>query len=158
MAKQEPREASTALLQVDEALEVLEETDVRLVKDERSAFLAKQAEHDEFALSYQRKAESVRGDDAKKLKKSEPSRLRLPEHHVPQCEAKRYIPPGTAIWQGRTIICWNGHCPPYRRCSGTLAEYGNSELALRVVLKMLWRQYLKKNGKTERDCTVEGLL
>ena len=60
VAKQEPREASTALLQVDEALEVLEETDVRLVKDERSAFLAKQAEHDEFALSYQRKAESER--------------------------------------------------------------------------------------------------
>ena len=100
----------------------------------------------------------VRGDDAKTRKKSEPSRLRLPERHIPRCEAKRYIPPGTAIWQGRTKMNWNGHCPPYSRCSGTLAEYGSSELALRAVLNKLWRQYLKKNGKTERDCTVEGLL
>ena len=149
------------LLQVDEAVEVLEDSDQKLVKQEREACEATREAHSLLQLVYERKAESMHHNGAKASKRrkvSNPTVLRLPAHHISQSDAKKYLPPNTPILQGRTKDGWHGHCPPYRRVGHTFVKRGCSQLARKAIQRDLWTQHLSKTGQPVETCTVADLF
>ena len=145
-------------MEIDEALEVLEEQDRKLIKAERDRALAERQELSHFTASYELQARRVHpAEPPKKGKKHvDPQPLVLP-HHLSQQEAKRFIPQGSSIWVA-TAGAWCGHMPPYRRNFESLAKHGTSEAALRYLLRTLWSQKCKITGEDTSSCPVRGLF
>ena len=78
--------------------------------------------------------------------------------HIPQPEAKRYIPPGAHIWVGYTREAWCGHLKPFKRVSAAFGSSGGSQGALREVLRMLWSDYLFSRGEEQAMCPWAGIF
>ena len=64
-----------------------------------------------------------------------------------QAIAKRYLPPGTSIWQGNKVGTWNSHTTPHQRISEPWAKHGgNSRMACESVIKRAWELWLFDQG------------
>lgn len=162
VAKQCTRDdASEALMQVDEALEVVEPCDVQEVKSEQERQRKTKAEQDEFNTEFRSRARSAAVRAAAKAKPkgkaTKTATLVLP-HHLEQKEATRFLPAGAAIWRANFRGEWNGHMPPHRRVTESYVKHGSSELALKACLRKLWSQKLAMQGLSEAACPIEGLF
>ena len=70
----------------------------------------------------------------------------------------RYAPPGASVWRSRKrAIGWNGHLPPFKRCSATYAKYGEDEAPF-VMLRELWKLYCFQEQMDLKDVPVKGLF
>ena len=85
-----------------------------------------------------------------------PPRQPLPST-IPQSEARRFVPPGCYIWRGLDRSEWCGHCAPRKRVSASWHQY-TEEGALRLVVRMLWSQYLEKEGLGRDACPYTDLF
>ena len=102
----------------------------------------KQAASEQFKSTYKAKYCAVhavkgkqKGGRAGGLGKSKGRGGLVLPAHIPQKEAKLYIPEGASIWCSPTRGEWNGHFPPNKRVHEPYARNGNSEDALKACLK-----------------------
>lgn len=116
---------SDALMQVDEAAQLLDSNDLEEFSREQAAAKRSVSERESVSSDYRKRAAKVResreraaaekGQPAKRQKKgasrSGPTRM-PPASTIPQSDAKVYIPPGASIWRGLTRGEWWGHFPP----------------------------------------------
>ena len=154
-----------ALLDLDEALEVLEKDDQRKVTEEQKSTVTHQKERSDFAACFRKKREEIRvavaGPKAKakakvkgKGKGKEPPEPPFRwDSDISHADAKRLIPPGSSIWRGLTRREWCGH----HEVSGAIRVrapwdgLGGQQAALKNVVGRLWRQHLEHWGLPETD-------
>ena len=148
-------EFSDALLECDEALEVIDRTDINTVQTTKKSH----GEHLEWRNSFRQefihKARSVR--DAAGPSPPPATTSVLP-HHCSQALARTFCPPGASVWKNNKVRGWNGHLPPAPRKSEPLHRHASSDEALRSLMQRLWRDYLDRNGLPDIACTVTGLF
>jgi hypothetical protein len=143
-------ESINELLKIKEAVNCMDRMDHEKLVQEQEAVLKAQEARDDFALAYTREREAMPHRDTKRY----PSQL--PEV-IPQSEAKRYAPQDTGIWRDNTKFRWRGHCLPYVRISEPWLVEGEP-VALRALLRRLWRQANEKNGRAPTYCPIKGLF
>ncbi len=149
-----------AILEVDEAVQVLDRHDFERVKDAKKHTEYVRANVTEFKSHYSTKASKVAADGPKaKRAKALLKKFVLP-HHISQADAKRFLPPATSVWRDLARGGWCGHCPPNSRLSESFDKHaGSSDDAFRALLVRLWIQNAEKVGQPPANiCTVEGLF
>lgn len=148
-------DVSAAILEVDEAVELLERSDVRVLYQEQQDVRREKTSRQSFADAYRERRRTLamkcpgrRGSRAKSV---------LPKlgSQVDQKLAKSLLPPGASIWRGLTRGQWCGHLQPYARVSRPWA--GDESAACLQVIRELWDQFLEMTGQDWSACTVEGL-
>lgn len=164
------------ILQLDEAVQCLDKAEEDDVRQEQKKVRAEQSEHKAFLTRFREKRATVvppaskggraggaaargrgngRGGSASS---SSVAALRLPEGDLQQRQVKHLLPPGCSIWRSNLQGSWQGHCPPFRRCSASWHLYGHRFAAV-LVLRKLWAQHLEiSGGVVPQDCLVEGLF
>ncbi len=146
------------LLDVDEAVEVMDRHDIERIKDAQKHVEHELAGRADFRSSYVSKASSV-ASAAKGKKKKLTKKLVLP-HHIAQGDAKAFIPPGSSVWRDMSRGGCCAHLPPHARISESSEKHGgSSDVAFRTLLIRMWVQFADKVGSPPRDvCTGEGLF
>ena len=147
------------ILEVDEAMQCLERSDVEKIKQAQDDLQRHQHSSSAFRQDFARKARELRGKSGIIEVLAVP--VDLPET-IPQAEARRFMPEGTSnarhsIWLGKAGS-WNVHVPPNARVTATFARWGNSQAALRHVLRSAWEQWLGLKGLPKEACPWKGLL
>lgn len=153
-------DASTTLLFVDEALEVLEQQEAKLIAQEKSCVLAAKEDAQAFKARYVTHAARVRASAmpaARKASKAVKKPLAFP-FHLDQKDAKLFAPPDASIWRADVRVAWHGHQTGKSRISESFASHGSSESALKALLQHLWRSHLTEKGLTEADCPIVGII
>lgn len=163
VASQQQSDASQALLQVDEALEVLEHMDIEVVHQEQERLQRVANENADFAVCYRVKARAVQekkeASAKRQRKESGLKQITLP-HHIEQKDAKKFIPQGgvCSVWRAHTRGEWHGHYKGLPRISESFQKHGSSELAFKALLQRLWGFHLSKNGLDKDRCPIVGLF
>ncbi len=141
-----------AILEVDEAAEVLEKSDQESLADEQKQARSRLEQRQTYRDEYTEKMKLFRLAREKKSKKGkkEMTKGSLPTV-ISQRDAKKFIPPGTHIWRGLTKGSWQGHCEPFARVYESWANSSEPE-AMRRIIKKLWEQYLMVSGKDWSHC------
>ena len=158
------------LLEIDEAVQVLDTRDHKRVKDEQVDIRNRDKERRSFKESYLTKWETHRAampkPKAPAKKKAKVLRVvegvaacKLPlDSDILQKDVTKYIPSDSSIWKGNKCGTWNGHYPGYKRCSGNWRKEGSERKALIVVVGLLWDSWCEANGIRVKDSPCEGLL
>jgi hypothetical protein len=151
------KQTMDALMEVDEAVEVMDKYDVKRVKDSQHHAETVAASRKDFRDGFFAKANSLRSSAKKKARVAK--RVVLP-HHIAQGDAKRFTAPATFVWRDITRGGWCGHCPPNSRVSESFDKHGgSSDLALKALLRTLWTQHAEKSGqKPEEVCNIDGIF
>lgn len=142
------------LLEVDEAANVLDRTDIEELHHEQKEALAEIENHRVFSDEYTRKCAEVRKGlpPPVPVQRPLPSAVSVIEHAV----AKSMLPPNSTIWRGHKVMRWCGQYRNHRRIS---TPWGTTEsTAVYAIAKRLWRQHLVHMGLTDDYCTVQGLM
>ena len=103
---------SDVFLEVDEAAEVCEPTDIAAIKERKVVVENHIDEKKLFKLAYHRKVGEIQKAN-KEAPPAKPNVGKLPPH-IDQKEAKRFTPEDASIWLA-TRGEWCGHCKPYQR-------------------------------------------
>lgn len=155
---------SSELLQVDEAIEVLERRDQEVLMKEQKTASERCEEVKRYRAEYARKRQAVHAAavpaaKAKAKAKAKCKAVAKPKLpcSVPHHELKQYIPEGTSVWRDLTRGAFCAECPPYRRFSKSWHLYGQ-EGAMREVVKDLWRLRLQHEGKSLSECPIADLF
>ena len=156
----------------EEAMEVLEQRDSKIVSKHLEEAEAHKQELESFTVQYKVKHNKVCPPKAEVKAKGRPkkgqgasSSSAATSHYNPTyptgtislADAKAMCPPGAIIWAGKGIGNWQGHFPPFPRVSRQWSKY-TEPVALQLVLRNLWGHYLDKNGKGKSDCPIQGLF
>ena len=99
---------------IDAAIEVIDQNDRQLFKDEQKKANTSSECMNQFILDFQSRRTEVDGKLAKKRKKVDTSRPMLPKTIV-QEEANAFVSPGAHIWLSNYTPEWFGHLHPYIR-------------------------------------------
>jgi len=143
-----------ALLEIDEAAEVMDKQDLEHLTTEQKAAQASKAQAQDFSSDFVNSRQRLAAAQPRVMA---PRQTPLPER-IEQHEARIYVPPGASIWRGITgRETWNGHMPPRKRIFMSLAEMGDRG-AMLDVLKRLWKQYMELNGLTPECCPWKDLV
>ena len=131
-------------LQLDEALQVLDVPDVRMVQEGQKAQGSINERWSEFKRNFRSKAESLREAEAagKKAKpgcKAGAKKDRKPlDATIPRSQAKACLPPNASIWQSRKGRAWCVHVKPRPRIS---EPWGTDQgVALAIVYQRAWKK------------------
>jgi hypothetical protein len=98
----------------------------------------------------------VKGKGKCKGKAKAPPRYEVPTV-IPHSEAKGFLPPGSRIWRNLVRSAWNAKLDPNPRMSESW-KVNPDDLALKLILARLWRQYLDMHVLPDLDCPFDGLL
>lgn len=158
----EPSEAAAAMLEIDEALEVVEQQDASEIHREQAKVRERLTEWQALRGEYKARARAVRAEQAaatkqRKRARAAPERKPLP-HHLEQRDAKKFLPPNSTLWRSKTRGEWNGQFRQNKRVWEPFYKHGGSESALRVCLRRLWSQHLAYEGLDESECPFSGLF
>ena len=153
-----PDETGAALLDCEEAIDVLERDDHKKVTEAQENHHKNQAAHNEFVEFYSKRKkevdlfaeQSAPKKGAGKGRTVDPNRHKVPST-IDQSTAKAFLPPDSAIWKDNGRGEWNGRCPPYKRVYASWVVDGE-DLATKKVIKMVWLQYAKLNVLQWPDC------
>lgn len=150
----------SAVQEIDEAVEVLEQFDHEVVKQEQETATTRIAAKAEFEAAYRERREAWRLAHERCKKRAAP-KASMQKGELPtelsQAQAKRYIPQGTSIWRGTVQGSWQGHCPPFARVHESWRRSSEPE-AMRRVIRTLWQQHICKNGLDDSACPWAGIL
>ena len=149
---------STEIAQLDAAIETFEYHDREQVSQEQIRAERRVTERNELAAEYKAKLRSQRealnGKGTKR--KAELKYPPLPST-IPQKTAKKFLPPGAYIWRALQRSEWAAHYKPYSRVSSKWRDHGEQG-ALKIVLRLVWKQYLEHQGLEQNECPVKGLF
>lgn len=160
----EPTELVQELLQIDEAVQVLDRNDVQSLRREQQSARDAEVQRRSFADQFRAKRAEVKAaaNPSRKRKasaKADPARpRRLPAQlsELAQSEYKRYLPEGAFLWKSNFNGSWNARLPPFGQVSRSWSKHGEFE-ALRLVLAGVWYQWCDVNGIEHSACPMEGL-
>jgi hypothetical protein len=165
LTKEQVSSVAETLLQMDEALEVLDAQDVKLVTAEQKAIIEAKARHNTFQAEYVARAKMVAAAKPKAKAKAKAKAAMAPgppvrtyEHHITQAEAKLLLPPGASVWRGVSRGEWNSHLPPARRNTESFHKHGSSALALKIALQKVWHTHLLQLGLNDTECPIVNLF
>lgn len=151
-------EYSEAILEVDAAVQVLDQADHQVMETEKgtaSQRIQGRADYQREYVARVRKHRETTGPKAKKAK-GPLAQKKMPTV-IPQAEARKFIPPGTSIWRGTVRGSWQGHCKPFKRVYVNWKASSEPE-AMKEVMRQLWCQYIQREALTNADCPWQGLL
>ena len=78
--------------------------------------------------------------------------------HVPQGEAKKFLPPGGFLWRSHTDNAWHARWETCPERAATDVANGGEMGALTVVLQHAWQWFLQKKGLNASHCPVQALF
>ena len=155
---QNEQHVADMLTSIDAAIEVIDQNDRQLFKDEQKKAVTSSENMSNFLLEFQTRRAEVDGKLPEKRKKVDTSKPHLPKTIV-QAEAACVVPPGSHIWLSNASPQWHGHLEPYKR---VWAKWEGGEAqeaeAVNSVIRQLWQQYLQSRGRTISDCPFEGVF
>lgn len=154
----------------EEALEVLEKRDGKIVSRFLEEAEVQKQELQSFTAQYKAKHNKVCPPKPEAKAKGRPKKGQgasssatsqynptYPTGTISLADAKAMCPPGAIIWSSKGIGNWQGHFPPFPRVSRQWSKY-TEPVALRLVLQNLWSHYLDVNGLGKSDCPIPGLF
>lgn len=151
---------SSAVQEIDEAVEVLEQFDHETVKQEQETAATRIAAKVEFQRAYAERRKAWRLARESNKKRAAPKHAvkkgELPTE-MTQAQANKFIPPGTTIWRGVVQGSWQGHCEPFARVYESWRRSSEPE-AMRRVIRTLWEQHIAKHGLDRSACPWAGIL
>ena len=130
------------LLQLDEALEVMEQPDIKMIEKDQETEARRTNSRHHFAKDYALLLREKRASGSVPFDKGIPKagfkgKEKKPlEATIPHNQVKKLLPPGGSIWQSRTKHKWMAHMPPKLRIHENWDDF--CERASAVVLKRLW--------------------
>eukprot|EP00969_Alexandrium_andersonii_P185102 8177381-Alexandrium_andersonii.AAC.2 len=132
------------LLQVEEAAELLEKSDIQELQAEQKQVKASFESIQTYSQAYQAKKASCSKKEPAELAQIRKKNLQAPklESRVEQADMKVYLPPGASLWKGGVKGNWSGHYPPNKRIS--CPWQGDEQAAAFSVIRRLWLQYLER--------------
>lgn len=165
------------LLDLDDGLDALDESDKKELVDERSRRARRTQQAKQFATTWRAKNQEVRptpppaqakakakskgrGKGKKGTEPAQPTTGRyppFPAEMISQPLAASMAPPGGSIWRNLAGGGWQCQYPPYRRRGYSWAREGYT-MAARRCLEYMWELYLGERGQTCSDCPVDGLF
>lgn len=153
---------AAALLEMDEAKEVLERSDRERVEAQQKDIESDAAAHCTFVAEFRQKKQAhllalaKKSDKQRSKNKQQQSRpsARLPQT-ISQQEAKRLLPLEASIWVSNVREAWCGHLEPFRRCSTPWSLYNSDQLALQDLLCKLWSQHFVNSAETKASCPFD---
>jgi hypothetical protein len=159
---------SEELMQVDEAVEVLDPSDEKVLRNQQKDAVSSMEECKTFKQDFKLKAKHVHEAAAKAVPKKKgkpkavaakyPARLpKFPEHSITVEMARSCVPEGGFLWADVQFGSWQGHFPPHPRKGRAWRKYGEKE-ALRLVLEDLWGHYLVQHGLDPCACPIKGIF
>lgn len=149
---------NAALLQIDEAADLLERSDVQVLHEEQRSLQIERESRRALVSEYKARRSDVTKAAAKGRAKAKAKAVLAPrlDSTIEQRNARQLIPPHASIWRGLTRGQWCGHYPDYRRIS---RPWGRSEtMSCLWVVRALWRMHIEANALDDSACTVEGLM
>lgn len=159
-----PETWASTILEVDEAAQVLERSDMDLVvAEQREVARCRNAEASFVQAYRQRRFDAAArattrpgkgGRRAQGKAKTAPAAL---PSSFDQRAVRQFCPPGAHIWKGVTKQNWNGHMENRRRVSANWHD-GDEQQAIRTVLRKLWLQYVDIRGIRPEDTPWPELL
>ena len=150
-----------------EAMEVLEETDKRILLEEQTrvpdqVLANKHSREKHRARAQMMKVKTKSAADKKKAKKPRTKELFKYDFEasfdVPLQQGQRFLshPKKVTLWRAVTgRQAWCGHCPLFPRCSKAFGEDRSCMDALAEVLAMLWGNWTTIEGLTLDDCPYD---
>jgi hypothetical protein len=148
------------LLEIDEAIEVLDRNDHKVVRDEQASVVRDLQAREVFSVSYKSAANRLfakaKAKGAAKRGKALPRALAVPEV-ILQAEARKFIPDGASIWKGNTHQDWNGHFKPHKTVSFKWSHH-TEPTALKLTIGSLWAQFLEFHGHGDEVCPYPTML
>ena len=136
-------DTGAAVLEIDEAIGVLERDDVELIKEAQKTEREKVIQRESFQAEYKAKRrhlyELALEQEKKGPKRKKASIAPKLTTTFSQNTAKQYLPEGASIWRGLTSGVWCAHLPPFRRVSCKWTEEGEVQ-AMKTVIKNVWKQ------------------
>ena len=78
--------------------------------------------------------------------------------HVPQSEAKLFLPPHGYLWRSRTVDAWNARYSTYPVRSAKDTAHGGEGESLKEALRGAWSWFLSHHGLDESHCHIVGLF
>ena len=169
-------QAGDTLLQVNEAVQVLDRDDDKKVEAEKTDVKQRAVARSSLASEYEKKTRIVKATlvaaaaaaalaagPAKPKAKAKgkgkcggPPAPKLPAT-IDHITIKPFTPPGCYVWRGLTRGEWCGHCLPLPRVRCPWSVSGEYAAALSV-LRTLWQQYCMLNGLSfPVDCPYSEL-
>lgn len=150
---------SEAILEVEEATELLDKYDADKLKEAQKSAAADINAKNDYKAAYYRKATQVNSVAKKKKarrgKAAEP--LTVP-HHIDQTSAKKYMPASCSVWRDLSRGGWCAHPEGFPRLSESFSRNGGSHGAFVALLKRVWTLHLEQHGKSAEDCPIAGLF
>lgn len=160
-------ELETALLELDDVLDVVDHMDLGRYKEQKTSGESTRNERAGFRHEYyvaaraHRQASSgtgrKRGSSSSHAASSGSKKLVKIDAHTTQRHAKAYIPSKSSIWlsaSGR----WCGHLKPHKRISARFEDHSSSSQALRCVVQKLWRQACLRDGLKLSEIPFSGIF
>ena len=139
------------LLQVDEAMELLDRDEYQMMTDRQKVAIEAAEEVNAYGKEFAA-ARKALGDI--KIDKY-PDNFPL---EIPQATVKMYIPPTSSVWRGNVRSEWWGHMPPYRRVHKACKDFDSERDTIKELLKVLWVQFNEKYGRDKFTCPVKGIF
>lgn len=149
------------LLQLDEAVQVMDRNDVKQFKEETENGIAAQKEFNNFRNDYKLGKQRIREREKKSSGSRRPrvvARRSLPDlSTIDHKDVKRWIPPNSYALKNNTTGEWIARLKGGASVSRSWGRYGEAE-ALRLVLRHIWAQHCDQEGLDYGDCPVGGLF
>ena len=161
------------LLEVDEAVAVLDKDDQQELRDKQDDSKKKLQGMQQFVVDYTAARKAWRAT-VPEMEEPRPTRRKTktsaevpmktvipfvthPELGIPQKDMKAMLPPGAHVWRDNIRGAWAIHLPPWRRLSIPFWLYGEMEAGLEA-LREAWRLWCRDNDKETSACNIVGLF
>ena len=142
------------LLELDEALEVMEYPDIKMIQKDQKAVAGILGAKKKFVSDLGKKVAALRAagkiPDSKSFCVGKKDTRTPVEASIPHAIAISRFPPGASLWQARKKRQWQCHVPPRPRIHEPWG--GNDEVALTAILKRAWGMYLEMSKLSWEHC------
>ena len=145
-----------AILQVDAALDVMDESDHQRCRDDQDAAEAHLVNRKAFSNAYKEKVK-INRDHRGGAKQAKYNKCVFPAT-VTRQTAKTNLPPMTSIWKDNGYQAWAAHVKPYPRIRERFDLHGSDHEALKVLLQRAWALRLEKDCVDLSECPIQGLF
>ena len=156
------RSCFKALLDVEEATNVLDREEQQQLMQQQNTALNNLTDKNTFSQSYQ-KAKRDRSEASTKVAKALKDSLKCYVDVLPlastHANVKKLIPPGASCWRGNLRGEWWGHFKPYTSFHEKITDHETEHAAAKAVVKTLWQQWAEREGVVAKDtCPMSGLF
>ena len=157
------RTHSKQLLQVDEAMDVIEPNDAKDIKQQQEKSEKQKIDTKLFSQEYRLKRRAVPNKRLGGTKANPKGKVKchskLPANfsELLHKDVRPFSPPDANVWKSNSTGAWIGRLHPAGCTSRSWDKYTDVG-ALRLVLVSLWQQWCDRSGLQYSECPLQGLL